>query len=120
MELRIPCLDSSVDLTLSPVTEEEGSSLAIEPYFIRTDGNGNSYCMVAGEVGLLEKRIIRIGAASWGTVTIESGLTTTARVRIVNAVGITMASFMLEPGATVTTQLVPGVYIVAGKKVAVR
>ena len=55
-----------------------------------------------------------------GTITIESGLKTTARVRIVNAVGITMASFMLEPGATVTTQLVPGVYIVAGKKVAVR
>ena len=55
-----------------------------------------------------------------GTITIESGLKTTARVRIVNAVGITMASFMLEPGATVTTQLVPGVYIVAGKKVAIR
>lgn len=55
-----------------------------------------------------------------GTITIESGLTNTARVRIVNAVGITMASFMLEPGAIVTTQLVPGVYIVAGKKVTVR
>ena len=67
-------MDSSVDLTVAPVQEEGASSLAIEPYFIRTDSNGRSYCMVAGEDGLLEKRFIRIGAMSWGTVTIESGL----------------------------------------------
>ena len=55
-----------------------------------------------------------------GTITIKSGLNETTRVRIINAAGITMASFMLESGATVTTPLVPGVYIVAGKKVVVR
>ena len=61
---------------------------------------------------------IRVNAGS-GSITIESGLDTTARIRLVNAAGITMARFMLEPGATVTTPLVPGVYIVAGKKVVV-
>ena len=61
---------------------------------------------------------LRISAGS-GSITIESGLDTTARIRIVNAAGVTMASFMLEPGATVTTPLVPGVYIVAGKKVVI-
>ena len=114
-----------VTTTIAPVG-------AFRPYFTKTSSGSKAFrSIIFGDLANTEFKAeetisladrgdgLRVNAGS-GTITIESGLDTTARIRIVNAAGITMASFMLEPGATVTTPLVPGVYIVAGKKVVVR
>ena len=72
-------VDSYVDLSLTGQSMGmngygSASGLTLDEYFIRTDGNGRSYCFVRGEDGLLEKRYLEIGANNWGSVTIKSGL----------------------------------------------
>lgn len=65
-----------VDLRYSAgQSEAEVNSLYLETMFVRTE-NGQSYCMVAGEDGTLEKRYISTGKNLWGNyVQIRSGLT---------------------------------------------
>ena len=66
-------VDSSVDLTL-PAAVESASSISLDSYFVRTDANGKSYVYVDGDEGLLEKRYVKTGSNSYGTVEILSGL----------------------------------------------
>ncbi len=72
-------VDSYVDLSLTGaqlggVSEEGTSGLSLEEYFIRTDGNGRSYCFVKGKDGLLERRYLEVGANNWGVIDVKSGL----------------------------------------------
>ncbi len=66
-------VDSSVDLTL-PAAAESASSISLDSYYVRTDSNGKSYCYVMGDDGLLEKRYIKTGSNTYGTIEIRSGL----------------------------------------------
>ena len=66
-------VDSYVELTLSS-SGGSGGKLMLDEYYVRTDGNGRSYCFVEGDDGLLEKRYLNVGSKSWGTLTIDSGL----------------------------------------------
>lgn len=57
-------------------TQEQGSSLYLQSWFIRTD-NGKSYVMVRNEDGRLEQRWVQTGRDLWGSYTqIRGGLTT--------------------------------------------
>lgn len=57
-------------------TQEQGSSLYLQSWFIRTD-NGKSYVMARGEDGRLEQRWVQTGRDLWGSYTqIRGGLTT--------------------------------------------
>ena len=57
-------------------TQEQGSSLYLQSWFIRTD-NGKSYVMARGENGRLEQRWVQTGRDLWGSYTqIRGGLTT--------------------------------------------
>ena len=57
-------------------TQEQGSSLYLQSWFIRTD-NGKSYVMARGEDGHLEQRWVQTGRDLWGSYTqIRGGLTT--------------------------------------------
>lgn len=57
-------------------TQEQGSSLYLQSWFIRTD-NGKSYVMAQGEDGRLEQRWVQTGRDLWGSYTqIRGGLTT--------------------------------------------
>ena len=57
-------------------SQEQGSSLYLESWFIRTD-NGKSYVMARGEDGKLEQRWVQTGRDLWGSYTqIRGGLTT--------------------------------------------
>ena len=66
-------VDSSVDLTL-PAAADSAGGISLDSYYVRTDANGKSYCYVMGDDGLLEKRYIKTGSNSYGTVQIRSGL----------------------------------------------
>ena len=66
-------VDSSVDLTL-PAAADSAGGISLDSYYVRTDANGKSYCYVMGDDGLLEKRYIKTGSNSYGTVQILSGL----------------------------------------------
>ena len=57
-------------------TQEQGSSLYLQSWFIRTV-NGKSYVMARGEDGRLEQRLVQTGRDLWGSYTqIRGGLTT--------------------------------------------
>lgn len=57
-------------------TQEQGSSLYLQSWFIRTD-NGKSYVMAQNEDGRLEQRWVQTGRDLWGSYTqIRGGLTT--------------------------------------------
>ena len=57
-------------------TQEQGNSLYLQSWFIRTD-NGKSYVMAQGEDGRLEQRWVQTGRDLWGSYTqIRGGLTT--------------------------------------------
>ena len=57
-------------------TQEQGSSLYLQSWFIRTD-NGKSYVMARGEDGRLEQHWVQTGRDLWGSYTqIRGGLTT--------------------------------------------
>ena len=57
-------------------TQEQGNSLYLQSWFIRTD-NGKSYVMARGEDGRLEQRWVQTGRDLWGRYTqIRGGLTT--------------------------------------------
>ena len=57
-------------------TQEQGSSLYLQSWFIRTD-NGKSYVMARNEDGRLEQRWVQTGRDLWGSYTqIRGGLTT--------------------------------------------
>ena len=57
-------------------TQEQGNSLYLQSWFIRTD-NGKSYVMARGEDGRLEQRWVQTGRDLWGSYTqIRGGLTT--------------------------------------------
>ena len=57
-------------------TQEQGSSLYLQSWFIRTD-NGMSYVMARNEDGRLEQRWVQTGRDLWGSYTqIRGGLTT--------------------------------------------
>ena len=57
-------------------TQEQGSILYLQSWFIRTD-NGKSYVMARGEDGRLEQRWVQTGRDLWGSYTqIRGGLTT--------------------------------------------
>lgn len=57
-------------------TQEQGSSLYLQSWFIRTD-NGKSYVMARNEAGRLEQRWVQTGRDLWGSYTqIRGGLTT--------------------------------------------
>ena len=57
-------------------TQEQGSSLYLQSWFIRTD-NGKSYVMTRNEDGRLEQRWVQTGRDLWGSYTqIRGGLTT--------------------------------------------
>ena len=57
-------------------TQEQGSSLYLQSWFIRTD-NGKSYVMARDEDGRLEQRWVQTGRDLWGSYTqIRGGLTT--------------------------------------------
>ena len=57
-------------------TQEQGNSLYLQSWFIRTD-NGKSYVMARGENGRLEQRWVQTGRDLWGSYTqIRGGLTT--------------------------------------------
>lgn len=79
-------VDSYVELSLSNNGSQGagdaafGGGLSLEEYFVRTDGNGRSYCYVQGKDGLLEKRYLEIGANNWGVITIKSGLTQSDKI----------------------------------------
>ena len=56
-------------------TQEQGSSLYLQSWFIRTD-NGKSYVMARNEDGRLEQRWVQTGRDLWGSYTqIRGGLT---------------------------------------------
>ena len=56
--------------------QEQGSSLYLQSWFIRTD-NGKSYVMARNEDGRLEQRWVQTGRDLWGSYTqIRGGLTT--------------------------------------------
>ena len=56
-------------------SQEQGSSLYLESWFIRTD-NGKSYVMARNEDGKLEQRWVQTGRDLWGSYTqIRGGLT---------------------------------------------
>ena len=56
-------------------TQEQGNSLYLQSWFIRTD-NGKSYVMARGEDGRLEQRWVQTGRDLWGSYTqIRGGLT---------------------------------------------
>lgn len=57
-------------------TQEQGNSLYLQSWFIRTD-NGKSYVMARNEDGRLEQRWVKTGRDLWGSYTqIRGGLTT--------------------------------------------
>ena len=57
-------------------TQEQGNSLYLQSWFIRTD-NGKSYVMARGEDGRLEQRWVQTGRDLWGSYTqIRGGLAT--------------------------------------------
>lgn len=57
-------------------TQEQGSSLYLQSWFIRTD-NGKSYVMARNEDGRLKQRWVQTGRDLWGSYTqIRGGLTT--------------------------------------------
>ena len=57
-------------------TQEQGNSLYLQSWFIRTD-NGKSYVMARNEAGRLEQRWVQTGRDLWGSYTqIRGGLTT--------------------------------------------
>ena len=57
-------------------TQEQGNSLYLQSWFIRTD-NGKSYLMARNEDGRLEQRWVQTGRDLWGSYTqIRGGLTT--------------------------------------------
>ena len=57
-------------------TQEQGNSLYLQSWFIRTD-NGKSYVMARNEDGRLEQRWVQTGRDLWGSYTqIRGGLTT--------------------------------------------
>lgn len=57
-------------------TQEQGSNLYLQSWFIRTD-NGKSYVMARNEDGRLEQRWVQTGRDLWGSYTqIRGGLTT--------------------------------------------
>ena len=57
-------------------TQEQGNSLYLQSWFIRT-GNGKSYVMARNEDGRLEQRWVQTGRDLWGSYTqIRGGLTT--------------------------------------------
>ena len=64
---------ASVELSAGSSASSSGG-LALDSYFIRKDDAGKSYCYVAGEDGLLEKRYVQVGTNNYGTVEIKSGL----------------------------------------------
>lgn len=66
-----------VDIQYQKVgTQEQGSSLYLQSWFIRTD-NGKSYVMARNEDGRLEQRWVQTGRDLWGSYTqIRGGLTT--------------------------------------------
>ena len=66
-------VDAYVELTLNS-SGGSGGKLMLDEFYVRTDGNGRSYCFVEGDDGLLEKRYLNVGSKSWGTLTIDSGL----------------------------------------------
>ena len=47
-------------------TQEQGNSLYLQSWFIRTD-NGKSYVMARGEDGRLEQRWVQTGRDLWGS-----------------------------------------------------
>ena len=118
---------SSFDATATAATVA-----AFRPYFTKTSSGGSKAyrTIVFNDPSATEFKVdeninlsnhgddvhISVGNSS---VTLYSGLDQPTKVRIVNAAGVTMAEFTLEPGTTVTKMLVPGVYIVAGKKVVI-
>lgn len=58
-------------------TAAAGGGLILEPYFVRTDENGKTYCLVRGDDGLLEKRYVRTEDTDYGSLKILSGLRAT-------------------------------------------
>ena len=67
---------SYVQVSIDTSGQEGGSTLMIEPYFIRTDENGKTFCYVRGDGGLLEKRYVRTKSSDYGAVSVLSGLRT--------------------------------------------
>ena len=55
-----------------------------------------------------------------GHVIVESRMNAQTTVRIVNAGGIVIRTFDIQPGETIETHVAPGVYIVNKKKISVR
>ena len=74
-------VNTYVELSLNNTTAQissdgsMGGGLSLDEYYVRTDGNGRSYCYVRGKDGLLEKRYLEVGSNTWGVITIKSGLT---------------------------------------------
>ena len=64
---------SYVDVEYASVSNSNG--IYLENAFIRTEDN-QSYVMVRGEDGKLEKRVVTLGKSIWGSYTeIRSGIT---------------------------------------------
>ncbi|MDO4951394.1 MAG: hypothetical protein Q4E49_04965, partial [Bacteroidales bacterium] len=67
---------------------------------------------------------IAAGGEGFGVQSAEGGISFTAdkaqTLRVVSASGAVVALQKVEAGETVSIQLVPGIYIVNGKKIAVK
>lgn len=64
--------DSMVELSVSQ--DAASASLMIDPYFVRTDSAGKSFCYVRGDDGKLEKRLVKAKDTSYGLTIIQRGL----------------------------------------------
>lgn len=64
--------DSTVELSISQSQSSE--NLMLEPYLVRVDDSGKTFCYVRGEDGLLEKRYVKTKDSDFGITIILSGL----------------------------------------------
>ena len=110
------------------------SQLAFRPYFVATSTTKSAgvkgmlpeYIVFSGEYGIEDEPESAIDGsleiyARGRTIITTSHMKEATTIRIVNAAGITLANFVLEPGKTVETPInVPGVYIVNQKKLSIK
>ena len=128
----------STDGSKYQVTTDETGGVPFRPYFTAATGGGGgakefraaraiTFNRVSTSIGNEEEAEPDeyldgelIVTSRRGRILVKSGLRNATTVRIVNAGGALVNTFTIQPGQTVETPTVQGIYIVNKKKISVR